>query len=49
LLFNTPGRSVCRDYAHLAVPFCRCPEHPAALLHWVLTDIGLTDGFCRVD
>ena len=31
----------------LAVPFCRCPEHPAALLHWVLTDIGLTDGFCR--
>ena len=27
------GQGVCRDYAHLAVAFCRCPEHSGALLH----------------
>ena len=26
-------RGVCRDYAHLAIAFCRCDEHPRALLH----------------
>ena len=27
------GNGVCRDYAHLAIAFCRCHEHPGALLH----------------
>ena len=26
---------VCRDFAHLAIAFCRCLEHPGALLHGV--------------
>ena len=28
-------RGVCRDFAHLAVAFCRCHEHSGALLHGV--------------
>jgi transglutaminase-like putative cysteine protease len=31
-VFNE-GRSVCRDFAHLAITFCRCMRHSGALLH----------------
>ena len=44
---------VCRDYMHLAITFCRCFEHPGALLHRLSgrhrRAIGaLPDGFQRV-
>ena len=26
---------VCRDYAHLAIAFCRCMNIPAQVLHWI--------------
>ena len=29
------GKGVCRDYAHLAVAFCRCMQHSRALLYRV--------------
>jgi transglutaminase-like putative cysteine protease len=29
------GTGVCRDYAHLAVAFCRCMNIPGTLLHWL--------------
>ena len=36
------GRSgVCRDYAHLAVTFCRCLNIPARYCTGYLTDVGL--------
>jgi len=47
-------RGVCRDYAHLAVAFCRCLNIPARYCTGYITDIGLppavrAHGFCRVD
>jgi transglutaminase-like putative cysteine protease len=34
------GRGVCRDYAHLAVAFCRCMNIPARYCTGYLGDIG---------
>jgi transglutaminase-like putative cysteine protease len=35
------GRGVCRDYAHLAVAFCRCMNIPARYCTGYLGDIGV--------
>lgn len=37
----TEGRGVCRDYAHLAVAFCRCMNIPARYCTGYLGDIGV--------
>ena len=31
---------VCRDYAHLAIAFCRCMNIPARYCTWYLSDLG---------
>ena len=36
----TEGRGVCRDYAHLAVTFCRCMNIPARYCTGYLGDMG---------
>ena len=46
-------RGVCRDYAHLAVTFCRCMNIPARYCTGYLGDIGMlaairSDGLCRL-
>jgi len=38
-VFNE-GKGVCRDYAHLAVAFCRCMNIPARYCTGYLSDIG---------
>ena len=41
---TTPGRratGVCRDYAHLAIAFCRCMNIPARYCTGYLGDIGV--------
>jgi transglutaminase-like putative cysteine protease len=38
-VFNT-GQGVCRDYAHLAITFCRCMNIPARYCTGYLSDIG---------
>jgi len=35
------GRGVCRDYAHLAITFCRCMNTPARYCTGYLSDVGL--------
>ena len=45
---------VCRDFAHLAIAFCRCMNIPARYCTGYLGDIGNSaalrrPGFCRVD
>jgi transglutaminase-like putative cysteine protease len=35
------GRGVCRDYAHLAITFCRCMNIPARYCSGYLGDIGV--------
>lgn len=35
------GVGVCRDYAHLAITFCRCMNIPARYCTGYLTDIGI--------
>jgi len=35
------GRGVCRDYAHLAIAFCRCMNIPARYCSGYLADIGV--------
>jgi transglutaminase-like putative cysteine protease len=35
------GRGVCRDYAHLAIAFCRCLNIPARYCTGYLGDIGV--------
>ena len=35
------GRGVCRDYAHLAITFCRCMNIPARYCTGYLGDIGV--------
>ena len=37
----TEGQGVCRDYAHLAVAFCRCMNIPARYCTGYLGDIGV--------
>jgi len=39
-VFNAPT-GVCRDYAHLAISFCRCMNIPARYCTGYLGDIGL--------
>ena len=34
------GKGVCRDYAHLAITFCRCMNIPARYCTGYLSDIG---------
>ena len=36
----TEGRGVCRDYAHLAIAFCRCMNIPARYCTGYLGDVG---------
>ncbi len=38
-VFNQ-GQGVCRDYAHLAIAFCRCMNIPARYCSGYLSDIG---------
>ncbi len=35
------GRGVCRDFAHLAIAFCRCMNIPARYVNGYLGDIGV--------
>jgi transglutaminase-like putative cysteine protease len=37
----TERKGVCRDYAHLAITFCRCLNIPARYCTGYLTDVGL--------
>lgn len=39
-VFNE-GKGVCRDYAHLAITFCRCMNIPARYCTGYLGDIGM--------
>src|SRR3978361_837891 len=39
-VFNE-GKGVCRDYAHLAIAFCRCMNIPARYCTGYLGDIGM--------
>ncbi len=50
----TERHGVCRDFAHLAVTFCRCLNIPARYCTGYITDIGTpaalrADGFCGMD
>jgi transglutaminase-like putative cysteine protease len=40
---------VCRDYAHLAVAFCRCMNIPARYCTGYLSDIGLPPPYAPMD
>jgi transglutaminase-like putative cysteine protease len=43
------GTGVCRDYAHLAITFCRCMNIPARYCTGYLGDIGLPPPYCVMD
>ena len=43
------GRGVCRDYAHLAIAFCRCMNIPARYCTGYLGDIGLPPPYGPMD
>lgn len=43
------GRGVCRDYAHLAVAFCRCMNIPARYCTGYISDIGLPPPYEPMD
>jgi transglutaminase-like putative cysteine protease len=43
------GRGVCRDYAHLAIAFCRCLNIPARYCTGYITDIGLPPPYAAMD
>jgi transglutaminase-like putative cysteine protease len=45
----TEGRGVCRDYAHLAVAFCRCMNIPARYCTGYLGDIGVPPPYGPMD
>ena len=40
---------VCRDYAHLAVTFCRCLNIPARYCTGYITDIGVPPPYAPMD
>ena len=40
---------VCRDYAHLAIAFCRCMNIPARYCTGYLGDIGLPPPYAPMD
>jgi transglutaminase-like putative cysteine protease len=42
-------RGVCRDYAHLAIAFCRCLNIPARYCTGYLGDIGLPPPYSAMD
>ncbi len=43
------GRGVCRDFAHLAVAFCRCLNIPARYCTGYISDIGLPPPYEPMD
>jgi transglutaminase-like putative cysteine protease len=43
------GRGVCRDYAHLAIAFCRCMNIPARYCTGYLGDIGTEPPYGPMD
>jgi len=43
------GRGVCRDYAHLAVAFCRCMNIPTRYCTGYLSDIGEPPPYAPMD
>lgn len=43
------GRGVCRDYAHLAIAFCRCMNIPARYCTGYLGDIGMPPPYGTMD
>ena len=43
------GKGVCRDYAHLAIAFCRCMNIPARYCTGYLGDIGMPPPYCVMD
>jgi len=43
------GRGVCRDYAHLAITFCRCMNIPARYCTGFLGDIGIPPPYGPMD
>src|ERR1700694_4644250 len=43
------GRGVCRDYAHLAIAFCRCMHIPARYCTGYLGDIGIPPTYGPMD
>ena len=45
----TEKRGVCRDYAHLAVAFCRCMNIPARYCTGYLGDIGMPPPYAAMD
>ena len=47
-VFNE-GKGVCRDYAHLAIAFCRCMNIPARYCTGYLGDIGIPPPYGPMD
>jgi transglutaminase-like putative cysteine protease len=47
-VFNE-GKGVCRDYAHLAIAFCRCMNIPARYCTGYLGDIGMPPPYGTMD
>jgi transglutaminase-like putative cysteine protease len=47
-VFND-ARGVCRDYAHLAITFCRCMNIPARYCSGYLSDIGMQQSLGPMD
>jgi transglutaminase-like putative cysteine protease len=47
-VFNE-GKGVCRDYAHLAIAFCRCMNIPARYCTGYLGDIGMPPPYAAGD
>jgi transglutaminase-like putative cysteine protease len=45
----TERRGVCRDYAHLAIAFCRCMNIPARYCTGYLGDIGMPPPYGPMD
>jgi transglutaminase-like putative cysteine protease len=43
------GKGVCRDYAHLAIAFCRCMNIPARYCTGYLGDIGMPPPYAAMD
>jgi len=45
----TERKGVCRDYAHLAVAFCRCMNIPARYCTGYLSDVGVPPPYSPMD
>ena len=46
---STKRKGVCRDYAHLAIAFCRCLNIPARYCTGYLGDIGVPPPYAPMD